>query len=217
MLPAAVIELVRGRQRRAGPRQGRRLGAVAVSVPLVLMVVMVPFFTWRTYADDVAKTFGRRRTEQVIRNGDRIFPYNRDDGVAAVNEMLPVVDRLTTPGQRLFVGPGDLRKTPYDEAYLYYLLPRLTPATRFVEMDPGIANAPKSKLTSDLESADVVILSTIFDDWHEPNDSRVFGPDTPNEVLRRDFCLTGKFGRDGLDPDRGLYELYLRCKPRPVD
>jgi hypothetical protein len=79
-----------------------------------------------------------------------------------------------------------------------------------------VANAPKSKLTADLESADVVILSTIFDDWHEPNDSQNFGPDTPNQVLHRDFCLERKFGQDVFDADRGLYEVYLRCGPRPV-
>ena len=74
----------------------------------------------------------------------RVFCYGRPDAVDAVNELVPDVDELTEPGDRLFVGPGDLRKTPYSEAFLYYLLPELDPATRYIEMDPGVANAADS-------------------------------------------------------------------------
>jgi hypothetical protein len=103
----------------------------------------------------------------------------------------------------LFVGTGDLRKTPYSDAYLYYMLPNLDPATYYIEMDPGVANAKDSGLAQQLASADTVILSTIWDAWSEPNDSRKFGPNTPNEVLARDFCKVGDFG--------GHYRLYRRC------
>jgi hypothetical protein len=54
-----------------------------------------------------------------------------------------------------------------------------------------------------------VILSSIRDDWNEPNDSLRFGPDEPNEVLEREFCLIGSFG-DGLF-GRGLYEVWVPC------
>jgi hypothetical protein len=145
----------------------------------------------------------------VIRHGDRYFPYNRGDAVVAANEMLDDIDRFTRPGDRLIVGTGDLRKTPYSEAFLYHLLPDLVPATRYIEMDPGVANAPDSGLADELAAADVVILSSLFDDWVEPNDSARFGPDEPNEVLARDFCLRGRYG-DGLF-GHGLYELYTRC------
>jgi hypothetical protein len=72
-----------------------------------------------------------------------------------------------------------------------------------------VANADDSGLADELRSADVVILSSIRDDWNEPNDSRVFGPDEPNRVVARDFCLVQSFGT-GLY-GRGLYELYTRC------
>ena len=98
---------------------------------------------------------------------------------------------------------------PYSEAFLYHLLPDLEPATRYIEMDPGVAKATDSGLARELASADVVILSSLFDDWVEPNDSKVVGPDGPNEVLAQEFCLQGRYG-DGLF-GRGLYELYTRC------
>ncbi len=123
----------------------------------------------------------------------------------AANELLPVADRISKPGDRLFVGPTDLRKTPYSDAYLYYMLPDLNPATYYIEMDPGVANGPGSRLASDLRSADIAILSSVWNDWDEPNDARKFGSNRPNEVLKRDFCLVQKFGRGGV------YELYRRC------
>src|SRR4030081_1821990 len=104
--------------------------------------------------------------------------------------MLPLVNQLAKPGQRLFVGTGDLRKTPYSEAFLYYLLPDLVPSTYFIEMDPGMANK-RDRLANGLAGSDVAILSSIRDDCDEPNDARVVGGEAANQVLPRDFCLAG--------------------------
>ncbi|MEX2292562.1 MAG: hypothetical protein WD691_02140 [Acidimicrobiales bacterium] len=210
VLPAAVIELRRAWST-SGTGRSWIPGAIAVGVPAVVLVVAAPFYTFRSYAEATAQSLGYRRTEGLIEHHGRRFPYKRADAVAAVNEMLPVVDALTTPGDRLVVGPGDLRLTPYSEAFLYFLLPDLVPGTRYVEMDPGIANAADSGLAEEIAAADVIILSTIRDDWNEPNESRRFGSDEPNQVLRKEFCLVRSFGVDPFDPDRGLYELYLRC------
>ena len=208
-LPAAVAELLRG----VDASRARLRVAAAVLAPLVLTFALVPHFTWRTYADDVAQSVGRHRSSHVMRHGRRIFYYGRPDAVVAVRDLLAEIDRVKQPGQRLFVGTGDLRKTPYSEAFLYYLEPDLRPGTRYIEMDPGVANAPDSGLAQDLASSDVVVLSSIRDDWVEPNSSRDFGPDEPNQVLHRDFCLVGSYGK-GLF-GRGLYELWTRCAPRP--
>jgi hypothetical protein len=112
--------------------------------------------------------------------------------------------RISQPGQRLFVGPGNLRKTPYSDAYLYYELGDLVPATYYIEMDPGMANTDHSGLDRQLASADIAILSKIWDDWSEPNDSRKVGSDKPVRVLARDFCRVGTYGN--------LYELYRKCR-----
>jgi hypothetical protein len=215
VLPAAVIELwraLRGRNPtgRTAPA-GRSLAIVAVAVPTVALLVVAPHFTYRPYAEATAQSFGYRRLEHMLEHQGRRFPYQRADAVAAVRELLPAVDRLTEPGDRLVVGPGDLRRTTYSEAFLYFLLPDLEPGTRYIEMDPGVANAPDSGLADEVARADIVILSTIRDDWNEPNESLRLGSNEPNEVLARDFCLRGEFGIDPFDPDRGLYEVYTRC------
>ena len=54
-------------------------------------------------------------------------------------------------------------------------------------------------------TADIAILSSVWNDWDEPNDARNFGSNRPNEILKRDFCLVDSFGRGGV------YELYRRC------
>jgi hypothetical protein len=206
-LPAAVWELAR----RWRPQwRGLLREWVPVAAPFVLLLALVPHFTLRTYADATAQSLGYHRESYTIRHGDRVFYYGRKDAADAVNAMLTDIDRLTKPGQRLFVGTGDLRKTPYSEAFLYYLLPDLVPSTYFIEMDPGMANKG-DRLANDLAGSDVAILSSIRDDWDEPNDARVVGSDAANQVLHRDFCLAGSYGQ-GLF-GHGLYELYLRCTP----
>jgi hypothetical protein len=214
VLPVALVELAR-RGRAHSPtstgtgRRARGAAVGAVLVPLVLLAAVLPDFTVRSYADAVGQSFGHRRNAGVMAHEGRTFRYARADAVDAVNALLPLVDSVTEPGDRLFVGPGDLRKTPYSEAFLYHLLPDLVPATRFIEMDPGIANAEGSGLAEELRSADVVILSSIRDDWNEPNDSLEFGSNEPNEVLERHFCLRASYG-EGLF-GRGLYEVWTPC------
>ena len=206
-LPAAAADVLCGSR----PAWGRRrMTLVTAGLPVVATVVLAPTFIWGIYTDYVGRSVGIGELEQgTMRRGDRVFHYGRPDAVAAVTEMLPDVERISEPGDSLFVGTGDLRKTPYSEAYLYYLLPELEPATHYIEMDPGIANSPESGMADELRAADVVILSSIRDDWDEPNDSRVFGPDEPNQVVEEHFCLVGSYGEGTFG--RGLFELYERC------
>ena len=50
-----------------------------------------------------------------------------------------------TPGRArvLFVGPEDLRRTFYSDTFLYFLLPRFTPGSFYLEMDPGVSDTPR--------------------------------------------------------------------------
>jgi hypothetical protein len=208
LLPVAVVELLRRRQRFS--ESMRTL--VAAATPAVVLLAFVPHFTFGPYADVVAQTFDRHREVYVMHNEGRSFYYGRRDAAEAVNAMLPVVDRIATPGDKLFVGTGDLRKTPYSEAFLYYLLPQTVPGTRYIEMDPAVANRKDSGLADDLAASDIVILSSIRDDWNEPNASLDAGSDQASQVLAQRFCMVGSWGQ-GLF-GRGLYELYQRCDRR---
>jgi hypothetical protein len=204
LIPLAALELARAR-RPEGTRLRRRSLAAGLGV-LAAVILVIPQFTAWAYTDYSLQTFGRHRLAFEIEHDGRVFYYGRDGVARAANELLTFVPTITRPGDRLFVGTTDLRKTPLSEAYLYYMLPELTPATYYIEMDPGVANAKGSGLASDLASADVAILSSVWNAWDEPNDSRKLGSDAANRVLKRDFCLVRTFG------EHAEYELYRRCR-----
>lgn len=199
-LPVALAETWRLLRPAAGARS--RI-AICLTSSVLLVTVVIPHYTLRIYADYAAQTFGHRRIAVPITHHGRLFYYGRPEVQTAAEHLLARVEMVSRPGDRLFVGTSDLRKTPYSDAYLYYLLPDRPPATYFVEMDPGVANREGSRMPDDLRSADIVVLSSIWKDWSEPNDSRRFGSLESSRVLARDFCLDGTFGD-------GIYQLFTR-------
>lgn len=206
LAPVAVFEAIRLRRGNDGGFWRRTLCGLAIPLGFVLLI---PHFTGWSYADFTAQSFGRHRLAFPITRNGRTFYYGRPDVADAARELIADVPKFAEPGQRLFVGPTDLRKTPYSDAYLYYLLPEYPPGTYFIEMDPGVANAKGSRMARDLRNSQVVILSGVWNDWSEPNDSRKFGSRASTRVLHRDFCRVRTYGER---PDDGgpLYELWLR-------
>ena len=73
-------------------------------------------------------------------------------------------------------------------------MPKLTPATYFLEMNPLSANRPGSRLAADVQSADWLVLNRAWDSWDEPNRSFEYGSNAPNAVVQRDFVQRGEFG-----------------------
>jgi hypothetical protein len=201
LLPIAGVELLRGWRPSLRPRAR---GALAGGAVLLAVLLLLPAFTGRAYSDAVAQTFGIHRLAFPITHEGRTFYYGRPDVARALPPLLAEVERITEPGDRLFVGTSDLRFTPYNDSFIYYLLPQLEVATYYVELDPGVANAEGSGLAEDVASADVVILTRVWDDWDEPNDARIPGSDEPNRVLQEQFCSVAVYEE--------LYELLERCE-----
>lgn len=220
LLPCFVAEALRMRSARgAGAEDGAAAGRrrawgvrLAQLAPLAILLV-VPAYTLRWYADYVGQSFDHDRVVANISHRGRDFYYGRPAVAKAAEQLLADVETVSGPGDTLVVGTGDLRKTPYSEAFFYFLLPQLTPGTHYIEMDPGVANADDSGLADEMREADVLILSTVYDDWDEPNTSRDFGSDEPNKVVEEDFCLVDAYGsNNGFDGSvRPIYELYVRC------
>jgi hypothetical protein len=175
-----------------------RVGAMAAALALVLWMA-VPFLVGRRYEpllglDDL-------RSALVTHDGRS---FRLVDGMSSgeVAAALGRVDALTRSGDRVFVGPVDLRRTNYAESYLYYLLPRLRPATFYLELNPNTANRRGSGLAGDVRNADVLLLTSRYDAWSEPNNSVAYGSSLPNRIVRRDFCARGTFGS---------YRVLKRC------
>jgi hypothetical protein len=187
LLPAVVVLL--GARRLAPGTRGRTALSIAVAA-LTLFVL----------ADDLRPIGGNARELRGIRNAYRGF-YD-DDSRAASSAVIARLASLAGPGDSLFVGPQDLRRTNYGPTFMYFLLRDLEPASYYMEMNPGAANREGSGLAEDIGRADWLILTSEWDDWNEPNESMDYGPSEPNEVVRDDFCLR---------VERGQYRLYERC------
>jgi hypothetical protein len=149
-----------------------------------------------------------------ITSGARWVPAKNRDFISGSNSvvddangLIGEINRLAAPGDRLFVGPRDSRFTNYNDTFLYYLLPNLRPASRYLEMNPGAANRPGSGLAEQIAAADWLILTSRYDLWNEGNASRIPGSSVPNEVIRRRFCIHS---------EHGVWQLLRRCSARAI-
>lgn len=159
-----------------------------------LIVAICPFVL-SPYFATVAQSLGVRSTPSFLVNnhGRSTLVASRDDQ-RHLSALLAAIDVRANPGQRVFVGPDDLRRTNYNDTYLYFLLPQLTPGSFYLEMEPGVANAPSSHLAHDLRTNDWLVLTSAYDHWFEPNASSAFGSDTANRVILKDFHTVGQWG-----------------------
>lgn len=207
--PIAIVALMELGSRRLPRWDVRALLGVATVAMTLITLVLAPLFTFRHYLLYVRLGAGQVPAPfEIERNGRRFF-FGDADAARASQGMIETLDRLLIPGERLIVGPEDLRRTWYNETIYYYMFPELTPATYFMEMDPGLANAVDSPLAEELTTADWVILTRLWEGWYEPNSSQDFGPDTPNQVIRDQFCEVGSW-------EDGLVRLVRRCDAIPA-
>jgi hypothetical protein len=129
-----------------------------------------------------------------VTKNDRSFPLAKIRAPQAAEQMLTELQRASTPGQLLFVGPADLRRTVYCDSWIYHIFPHLPPATYFLEMNVASVDAPGSRLAHDVARADWLVLNRAWDFIFEPNRSSEFGPDEPNNIVRTDFDLWREYG-----------------------
>jgi 4-amino-4-deoxy-L-arabinose transferase-like glycosyltransferase len=197
----AVVEVVRVRRPTSHPRRRLTIGASLVAV---LMLVVAPLFTYRYYLNAARVSVGVLPGAFPVERDGRRFYLGDARPWRASRDVIAALDEMSRPGERLFVGPQDLRRTWYSDAFFYWMFPELDPATYYIEMDPGLANEDGSSLAADVASADWVILTGFWNGWREPNTSMDFGSDAANQIIAEQFCEVGSFEDD-------LILLYRRC------
>jgi hypothetical protein len=203
VLPAAIAEAASQVRPRWNPARVALVAGVSV---IAATALLLPSYTARRYIAFVEDSFTNSTGSITLRNAGRAFYVGDDPEAAAhIRNLLRAAEHAGRPGDRLVVGTGDLRRTPYVDSFLYHLLPKYEPGTYFIEMEPGITNRNGTRLTGELRRADVVILADRWLAWSEPNDSMKPGDPKPNEVLREEFCETGNFGG---------FHLLVRCAER---
>jgi hypothetical protein len=181
-----------------------RVSSWAAFGVLAILGVIVPKFTSIVWQELTSAVGFRPKNAFFLERNGRAFPFPDKELAMSVGKMLDELNKISSPGQRLFVGPADLRRTNNCDTFVYYMAPQLNPATYFLEMNPLSANRPGSRLTTDIERADWLVLNRQWDSWHEPNKSAEFLSDAPNSVVRNQFALYSTFGP---------YLLYRRRQP----
>jgi hypothetical protein len=175
-----------------------------------LLLIAITLLVVQGLAPEVVPVFrqaiglgGPSRKDDVVflEHKGRRFPVDSITMARETGAMLDKITDLASPGQRLFVGPADLRRTNYNDTFIYHLLPQLTPATYFLEMNSLSANRPGSRLGTDVLSADWLVLDHGLDDWNESNESSRFGSEIPNQIVQSNFELRAK---------QGPYDIYRR-------
>jgi hypothetical protein len=198
----AVMEVLR----RWKPSIDRRAAVAAgTAVAFAITFIFTSLFTFRYYLLHTRVGLGQVPSAFPVERDGRRFYLGDHDAYLAVSAAVRDLSEQAQPGERLLVGPADLRRTWYSDAFIYWLFPELEPATYYIEMDPGLANDEDSGLAEDVASADWVILTRLWDGWLEPNTSGDYGSDAPNQVIRDHFCEVGSY-------EDGLAALYHRCR-----
>lgn len=196
ILPLAVSILT---ARVAATKKREGIAALACAAVVIVSVsALAPTFPpiiARAFADGAR---GNPSGAIFVEKNGRSFPVGDEITARALDEMLDQLEQHSEAGQRLFVGPADLRTTIYCDTFIYHLVPKLRPATYFLEMNPFSANRPDSRLADDVQSADWLVLNLAWNIPESFNRSGDQGSDAPNVVVRENFVLVGIYDTYGL-------------------
>ena len=171
-----------------------RDAALALAAVAVFVGILSPELAFYFRNDVTATVCGNSTKTVFVSVHGRSFPVSNKDEAILVTRVLQNLERAVSPGERLFVGPADLRRTNVNDTFFYHLFPELRPASYFLEMNPGSANRPHSRLASDVVSADWLVLNHLLDFMNEKNESAKFGSDLPARIVNERFQMYGQYG-----------------------
>jgi hypothetical protein len=166
--------------------------SLRVMLPVVIFfVLLMNHFYGSTLRDDASAS---SETSYTVSNEGRSVLVADTYDQSALQAVVHELDTKSSPGERLFVGPSDLRRTNYNDTYLYFLFPKLKPGSFYLEMEPDVANAPNSGLARQISHCQFLILTSLYNDWYEPNTSIVYRSRAANKIISKDFELLGTWG-----------------------
>jgi hypothetical protein len=163
--------------------------ALSITLIVTISITSIDFF----------KFAGALNKVQV---NERWVYYAGDKPAAELNELLNELNSISSDGESIFVGPDDLRFAFYNDTFIYFLLPKLKPSSKFLEMNPGVANQVNSGLDKEILSSDWIILTSKHSPPREPNMSSIPIENNFNSIINQNFCLLKKLG---------YWELFKKC------
>ena len=184
MFPIAVAFLL---ERRGASRP--RVVATSAALFIVIAALSASTLWGQAYLDLLHPTTkAPGQVQPSVHINGRTIPLDDKGRAKFMYQAAETVGLLAPHGNTLFEGPADLRFTNYNEPIFYWLEPKLKPSTYYLEMNPGISNTPESGLATQVDHADWVILSEVYERFSEPNTSTVPGDPAPNSVIDHHFC-----------------------------
>jgi len=207
LLAASIVDVVsrRATARRSWSTPRRTPAIIGLGAVLALMLVVAPFYTYRHYVLHTRVSAGALPLPYLVERDGRRFWFGDFYVASALNDMVADLEQLAEPGDRLIVGPADLSRTIYSDVAVYFLFPELDPATYFIEMDPGLADAEGSGLAEDIATADWLVLTNIWTGWNEPNASSDHLSQEANQAVADNFCLVRQY-------EENLVMIFQRCE-----
>jgi hypothetical protein len=178
---------------------------LATAFVAVLMLVICPFYTYRHHLLHTRVAFGDLPPPFLVERDGRKFWFGDKTVADGLDEMIADLAERSEPGDRLIVGPADLSRTIYSDVSIYYLFPELVPGTKYIEMDPGLADREGSGLAEEIARSDFLVLTNIWTGWHEPNASDEHLSQEANQAVADNFCLTERY-------EDNLVLLFERCE-----
>jgi len=193
-LPITIALALEGRAQ--NPASSWRRPLLASSLALNLALCTGGWLALVTAQNALWHATGLVRSDSfLVTNRDRSVPVASADYKELLMSVLQTVESVTKPGDRVFIGPRDLRTANANDVFLYYLLPQLTPAGYYWEMNPGGSNREGSPLAKDIGTAKVLILNLAWDQQLNVGKKPDLGPDEPNNVVRDEFELKTQIER----------------------
>ncbi len=180
VLPAALVVPIRGPS--SAPTWIRpNVAPVVVGVGVVLLAW--PYFgsIYRS-----ASTSPSAPAETISNSGRSVILGSAAD-VTDLGKILGELDARSKPGDRVFVGPSDLRTANYNDTFIYFLLPDLETGSYYLEMNPGVANGTGSRLSSDIRSDEFLVLTSRWNSLPGASSVPPLGSDEPNQIVRSEF------------------------------
>jgi hypothetical protein len=171
-----------------------RDAVLATAIVVICLATFVPELTFYVRHEVIAALGSGLTKTAFIKEHGRSYPLASDQEVIVLGKMLERIDSVAASGERLFVGPADLRRTNYNDTFIYHLMPHLKPSSYFLEMNPQSANRPNSRLAMDVARADWLLLDHALDVSTEQNESAKFASDQPMRIVSQQFRLCGRYG-----------------------
>jgi hypothetical protein len=200
LVPAALTELITS-VRPAWRQVWIGLGTGVAVIAAVSL--LFPTYTTRRYIGAVQDSVHLPKSIAIESEGRSWYVGNDPAFARSIDSLLHAVEVDVKRGGRVIVGNTDMRRVPYNDTFLYYLLPHYVPGTASMEFEPGLTNRRGTTLTGEMQRADAFIASDRWLNWDEPNDAMVPGDPGPADVLHRRFCLKDDFGNG--------FKLFLPC------